>query len=139
MLYSKLIHPPIIKALAAAGHGSKILIADGNYPLATHSNPRAEHIFLNLRPGLVSVTDILETIQTAIPIEAAHVMQPNDGSEPTIFTDFRTLLSSIELQPLERFAFYDFARQFDVALAIASGDQRLYANIMLTIGVVQPV
>ena len=139
MLYTKLIHPPIIKALAAAGHGSKILIADGNYPLATHSNQQAEHIFLNVRPGLVSVTDILETILTAVPIEAAHVMQPNDGSEPAIFIDFRGLLSSIELQPLERFAFYDFARQFDVALAIASGDQRLYANIMLTIGVVQPV
>ena len=37
MLYSTLTHPNILRALAAAGHGSQILIADGNYPLATQT------------------------------------------------------------------------------------------------------
>lgn len=37
MLYTPLTHPTILKVLAMAGHGSKVLIADGNYPLATHT------------------------------------------------------------------------------------------------------
>jgi L-fucose mutarotase len=136
MLQTKLIHPPLLKALAAAGHGSRVLIADGNYPLATHTNRDAEHIYLNLSPGQLSVTTILESLLTAIPVEAVHVMQPADATEPAIFTDFRRALPTLTLQPVERFAFYDLARQYDLALAIASGDQRLYANILLTIGVV---
>jgi L-fucose mutarotase len=39
---------------------------------------------------------------------------------------------------LERFAFYDVARSPNVALVIATGEQRIYANILLTIGVVPP-
>lgn len=34
MLKGKLIHPDIMAALALCGHGDKVLIADGNYPLA---------------------------------------------------------------------------------------------------------
>jgi L-fucose mutarotase len=136
MLLTTLTHPLILKALAGAGHGSKVLIADGNYPLSTGSNPAAEHVYLNLRPGVASVDDILATILTAIPVEAAHVMSPNDGSEPAIFEDFRSLLDPLELEALGRFEFYEMASRPDVALAISSGDQRLYANILLTIGVV---
>lgn len=34
MLTGKLIHPELIHQLSLCGHGSKLLIADGNYPLA---------------------------------------------------------------------------------------------------------
>ena len=37
MLRTDLIHPPLLEALARCGHGSKVLIADGNYPLAEKS------------------------------------------------------------------------------------------------------
>ena len=65
-------------------------------------------------------------------------MVPDDGSEPGIFADFRTLLPGITLQALDRFSFYDAARGPDLALAIATGERRIYANILLTIGVVPP-
>ena len=138
MLKSKLLHPAILSALARSGHGSMVLIPDGNYPFNTGSNPSAEHVFLNLSPGVVSVTQVLEAVLSAVPVEAAHVMQPDDGSEPPIFAEFRQKLPGIELQKLERFAFYDFARSPNVALVVATGDQRLWANILLTIGVVPP-
>ncbi|HTI15999.1 MAG TPA: RbsD/FucU family protein [Dictyobacter sp.] len=138
MLYSKLTHPMILQALAAAGHGSKVLIADGNYPLSTKTFSGAELVYLNLRPGQVTVTDVLETLLTAIPVEAAHVMQPHDGSTPAIYTEFGRLLPAMTLERVERFSFYDLACEPDVALAIETGEQRLYANILLTIGVVQP-
>ena len=136
MLRSTLLQPEILGALGRLGHGSKILIADGNFPFSTGSNPAATHVYLNLRPGLVTVTDVLDTLITAIPVEAAHVMQPADGSTPGIFSEFNDLLPELELERVERFAFYDLARTPDVGLVIATGEERVYANIMLTIGVV---
>ena len=138
MLKTRLLHPGILEALGEAGHGSQVLIADGNYPVRTRSNDAARRVYLNLAPGMVSVTDVLGALVDAIPIEAARVMTPDDGNEPAIFEDFRTLLGGIELERLGRFPFYDAARGPDVALAIATGEQRLYANLLLTIGVVSP-
>ena len=44
--------------------------------------------------------------------------------------------AGLDLTKLERFAFYEAAGTKDVTLTIATGEQRLYANILLTIGVV---
>ena len=138
MLTYQLLHPEILAGLGAAGHGATVLIADGNYPLVTRSHPAARRVYLNLAPDILRVTDVLGVIAGAIPIEAAHVMVPDDGSEPEIFADFRTLLPGLALQALDRFSFYDAARGPDLALAIATGERRIYANILLTIGVVPP-
>ena len=40
MIRGKLIHPEILAALAGAGHGSKVLITDGNFPHATAPRSR---------------------------------------------------------------------------------------------------
>jgi L-fucose mutarotase len=139
MLKTRLLHPQILEALGEAGHGAQVLIADGNYPLLTRSNPAAHRVYLNLAPGQLTVTDVLAVLADAIPIEAAHVMGPDNGDEPGIYADFRGLLPETPLQRLGRFEFYDMARGPDLALAIATGEQRIYANILLTIGVVMPV
>ena len=136
MLRYPLTHPQILHALASAGHGSTVLIADGNYPFKTGSFAGAERVFLNLTRGWPTTTDVLKVLVSAIPIEAAHVMQPADGIDAPIFDEFRELLPGIELQSYERFAFYDAARTPNLALCIATGEQRIYANILLTIGVV---
>jgi L-fucose mutarotase len=137
MLRGKLIHPEILEGLGRAGHGSKILIADGNYPFSTATNPAAKKVFLNLSPGLVSVTDVLKALIEVVPLESVQVMG-KEGAEPSIFQDFHDILpAALELQALERFAFYAAAQQPNVALVIATGEGRTYANILLTIGVVQ--
>jgi L-fucose mutarotase len=138
MLKTRLLHPEILRALGQAGHGAQVLIADGNYPLLTRSSGDAHRVFLNLAPGLVTVTDVLQVLAGAIPIEAAHVMGPDSGEEPGIFAEFRQLLPETPLQRLGRFQFYDMAHGPDLALAIATGEQRIYANLLLTIGVVLP-
>lgn len=138
MLTTRLLHPEILAALGEAGHGATVLIADGNYPLVTRSNPAARRVYLNLEPGKLTVTDVLDVIAGAIPVEAAHVMGPDDGSEPSIYADFRRLLPGTDLTRLGRFEFYDMARDKDCALAVSTGEQRIYANILLTIGVVKP-
>jgi L-fucose mutarotase len=138
MLKTRLLHPGILEALGEAGHGAQVLVADGNYPLLTRSHERAHRVYLNLAPDLLRVTDVLGVISEAIPIEAAHVMIPDSGDEPPIFKDFRQLLPGLDLTPLTRFDFYDAARGPDLALAIATGERRIYANLLLTIGVVPP-
>jgi L-fucose mutarotase len=136
MLRTTLLQPEILSALGRAGHGSKVLIADGNYPFSTGSPATAQKVFLNLKPGMVKVTDVLEALVESIPIETAMVMVPDDKSDQPIFNEFRRILPrQIDLTRTTRFAFYDQARNSDTALVIATGEQRIYANLLLTIGV----
>ena len=136
MIHSKLLHPQILSALAAAGHGAVVLIADSNFPFSTGANPDAERAYLNFAPGMLSAVDVLGVLREIIPIEAAHAMTPDSGPEPSIFSDYRQLLPDIELQTLGRFPFYDAAKSSDTVLVIATGEQRTYACILLTIGVI---
>ncbi len=138
MLRYRLTHPELIGALARAGHGSTVLLADSNYPHATAVGPAARTVYLNLRPGQIPVDDVLECVLSAVPIEAARLMRPDDGSEPPVFADFRRLVAPVVPTLLVRNDFYAAARGPDLAVAVATGDQRLYANILLTIGVVPP-
>ena len=148
MLKGQLIHPEILKVLGRAGHGSKVLIADGNYPFLTKLGPRARLVNLNLMPGLVDGVQVLRALVSAIPIEDAAVMQyATTGpyalhQDPDIWADFRSVLHDagykLTLKAIERFAFYEAAGTPDVALTIATAEQRIYANLLLTIGVVMP-
>jgi L-fucose mutarotase len=137
VLKTQWLHPEILSALATAGHGSRVLIADGNYPFVTGSGASARHVYLNLAPGIVSSTDVLRTLQQVIPIEAAAVMRPESGEEPAIFDEFRRLLpKQVAIESLGRAEFYQAVRDQNTALVIATGEQRIFANLLLTIGVV---
>jgi L-fucose mutarotase len=139
VLRFSLIHPPLLAALAACGHGGKVLIADANYSHSTNVNPRAALIHLNLRPGLVTVDQVLGPVLEAVPVETAHVMRPDDGPELAVFASYRTLLGpGVPLQPLDRLEFYAACREPDLAVCVATGDDRLYANIVLTVGYITP-
>lgn len=138
MLKQRLIHPEILEALAAAGHGSKILITDANYPASTRLGDNAELVYLNLAPGKPTVTEVCDIILTAVPVEEAAVMMPVEGPEPHIFQEFRSLLPDVPLVKYERFEFYEEASGPDTCLQIVTGEQRVYANLLLTLGVVVP-
>jgi L-fucose mutarotase len=147
MLKGPLLHPQIAAALARSGHGSKILIADGNYPHGTKRGPNAEVVYLNLAPGTVSVPEVLKTLLAVVPIEAAEIMDTvktgpyGMKEDPVIWDEFRKILQpaapEVELTKIERFRFYEATCSPDVCLTVATGDQHIYANIMLTIGVVR--
>jgi len=146
MLKTPILHPQILNALGRAGHSSKILIADGNYPHYTKRGPNAEVVYLNFAPGQMNVTDVLSGIANTVPIELAEVMEPaRTGAyamknDPPIFDDFRKIIKArnagLDLTKLERFAFYESAGSKDVALTIATGVQGFNANIVLKIEVV---
>jgi L-fucose mutarotase len=139
MLRFPLIHPPLLAALGAAGHGGRVLLADANYSHSTNVSPRAALIHLNLRPGLVTVDQVLEPVLAAAPVEAVHVMRPDDGGDPPVFGRYRDLLGpGLPLQPLGRLDFYAACREPDLAVCVATGDDRLYANVLLTLGYLTP-
>jgi L-fucose mutarotase len=146
MLKSQLLHPQILEALGRAGHSSKVLIADGNYPFATRLGPRAQLVSLNLSPGVVSGAQALAALVSAVPIEAAAVMQYATtgpyalAGDPPIWEDYARILRSGgfagTVERIERFEFYQAAGTADVVLTIATAEQRIFANLLLTIGVV---
>lgn len=147
MLKGSILHPQILAALGRSGHGSKVLISDGNYPHRTKLGPNAELVCLNLAPGLLGVADVLRVLAKAIPIEAAEIMDtqktgPHAMTEdPPIWAEFRSILAeagvNVPLVKIERLAFYEAAGTRDVCLTIATGEQRIFANLLLTIGVVR--
>ena len=139
MLKGPLTHPALIAALAASGHGSKVLIADGNYPHSTGARDGAVRIYLNLRPGLPTVDDVLDVLTRTIPIESAAVMTPASGEKVAAHQGFRRVLADgTAWTELGRYEFYEECRSDDVAVVIATGEQRVYANLLLTVGVRLP-
>lgn len=148
MLKHTLLHPQITSILARAGHFSKVLIADGNYPAWNTLGPNAELVSLNLMPGVVSSTDVLRALVTAIPIEAANTMGIPPGhpraaqGDPPIWAEFRAIFKQaqlgVEMTPIPQFKFYEAVASPNHVLTIQTADQQLFANLLLTIGVRQP-
>lgn len=144
MLTSHLLHPDLLRVLAASGHGSQVLIADGNYPAATAAHPDAERIYLNVSPGVIDAPTALSAIVSAIVVESVTVMAtaPPHPAEPPIWPEFREVLRRAgqpsELDQLERHAFYQAARCADVSAVVATAETAVYANVLLTIGVRPP-
>ena len=136
MLLTELLHPEILAALASAGHGSRVLLADGHYPASTAVGRQARTVYLNLTPGLLNVSTVLDVLLRTVPIEAAAVMVPPAAEpEPEAIGEYRHRLASVPVEELDRFAFYAQARSDDLALSIVTADVRTYANLLLTIGV----
>ncbi len=139
-MLTRMLQPDILSALGRAGHGSCVLIADGNYPVSTHSPASAARVFLNLRPGLVQVADVLEVLRDTVPIEQATWMATPDGQPAAIHQEFLKLLpAGVPTRSLSRADFYAAVSQPTTALVIATGEERRFANILITIGVVKKV
>lgn len=145
MLKHRLIHPQINAILAKAGHHAKVLIADGNYPASSTMGPNAELVSLNLSPGLVTCTQVLEALVDAVPIEAANTMMyETEGQyalteDPPVWAQYREVFArekvGVELKPIAKWDFYPAVNTPDHVLTIQTGDTQRFANLLLTIGV----
>ena len=144
MLKTSLTHPEILRVLARAGHHSKILIADGNYPASTKRGPHAEVISLNLAPGVVTVVQVLRALLSAVPIDHVNTMgiPPDDPyaqhGEPPVWNEYRAVLreagANLKLEPILKWDFYKHVESADHVLTIQTADQSLWANVLLTMG-----
>jgi len=148
MLKTPVLHPEILSALGSAGHLAKILITDGNYPHNTRVKPGVKIVWANFTPGVIGAAQALKMVADLVPIEDVHVMQPARSGEfamtndPPIWADFRKILRDHsnfrgELSELQKPPFNDLARSEDLCLVIATAETQIYANVLVTIGVVR--
>ncbi len=145
MLKHKLIHPQINEIIGRAGHHSKILIADGNYPSSSKKGPNAEIVCLNLMPGVLNCAQVLEAILSAVPIDEINTMMYTQDdpyaldADPPVWDDYRKVIADagldLELKPINKWDFYDAVATPDHVLTVQTADRQRYANILLSIGV----
>ncbi len=84
MIKFEIIHPQLLAALASCGHKSQILIADSNYACRVNANADATLIHLNLAPGMVPATYIVEKLLTCVNVEHATLMaSPRNSLTPS--------------------------------------------------------
>lgn len=136
----KIISPELIKVLMEMGHGDEIVLADGNFPTVTcgqrvvrcdgHGVPELLDAILELMP--------LDVKYTAKPVGLMEVMA-GDDYKPEIWKSYHEILARHEskqpqIEYIERFEFYERAKK---AFAVVStGENALYANIILKKGIV---
>lgn len=134
----KILSPQLLKILCEMGHGDEIVIADANFPSETNGKRvvRAD--------GLGGV-ELLDAILKMIPLdtyaeENFFLMQTTQGDPtPTIWAEYFETANAnddnLRAANLERFAFYERAK--NAYAVIASGEEAIYANIIIKKGVIQ--
>lgn len=145
MLKHRLIHPEINAVLGAAGHHGKVLIADGNYPASSKIGPNASLVHLNLMPGVLTCNQVLQAVLSAVPVEAVNTMMYETtgqyalSEDPPVWAEYRETMKAaglkLELEPIEKWDFYEAVATEDHVLTIQTADQQRFANVLLTIGV----
>ncbi len=134
----KIVSPTLLKILCEMGHGDEIVIADGNFPAETMGQRvvRAD--------GLDGVK-MLEAVLSLIPLdtyaEENFMLMNTTAGDPTpeIWAEYSVVATSLDdnvrEKKLERFAFYERAK--NAYAVIATGEERIYANIILKKGVIK--
>lgn len=136
----KILSPELVKILMEMGHGDEIVIADGNFPSETigqrvvrcdgHGVPELLDAIMKLFP--------LDTY-TDKPVMLMEVVK-GDPVVPTIWDEYKEIINKYEpenckIEMIERFAFYERAKT--AYAVVATGEEAIYANIILKKGVVK--
>ena len=136
----KILSPQLLKVLCEMGHGDEIVLADGNFP--------SESVGKNavvVRVDGLPLPELLDAVLTLLPLDSyvekpAALMAVGDPCKPDIWDEYREILKKHGENPqniemTERFAFYERAR--NAYAVVATGEERIYANILLKKGVVK--
>lgn len=138
----KILSPELLKVLCEMGHGDRLVIADGNFPVESVGKDAVV-----VRMDGHGTCQVLEAILKLFPLDTYvehpfNLMQvmPGDTVETPIWEEYKDILKKADARgdqaigEIERFAFYEEARK--AYAIIATGEGALYANIMLQKGVV---
>jgi len=142
----KNIHPllngELLNVLRSMGHGDDIVLVDRNFPAVSIANGKPV-----IRLDGVSVTEAASAILSVLPLDTfvdcpvqrIQVVGENQAYMPEVQQEFGAVLKtadskSAEMGSLERFAFYEAAKQ---AFAIVvTGEARGYGCFLLKKGVI---
>ncbi|MBP0956038.1 MAG: L-fucose mutarotase [Oscillospiraceae bacterium] len=136
----KIISPELIKTLMEMGHGDELVIGDGNFPAETYGKRV-------IRCDGHGVPELLDAIMQLFPLDTytekpVMLMEvvPGDPVVPTIWEEYKSIINKYEpenckIDMIERFAFYERAK--NAYAVVATGEEAIYANIILKKGVVK--
>ena len=137
---SPVVNGPLLSVLDRMGHGDEIVLADAHFP-SFSSNATV------LSAAGIGVTTLLDGILPLLEIDT-YVADPlvmvepvpGDSMDPEVLADYRAALArhaptAAPIVFLERFAFYERAKA--TYATIATGERRLYANIIVKKGVIR--
>jgi len=136
-----LLSPDLLSTLRAMGHGDEIALVDANFPAASSGRPvvRAEGSTVT---AVAAAVLSLMPLDEFVPCAAFHMQVVDDPqAQMPIFEEFRALLRKFEpkmakLEGIERFAFYERVRR--CFAVVATGERRLYGNLILKKGILRP-
>jgi L-fucose mutarotase len=135
---SPLLSPELLATLCRMGHGDEIVLADAQFP-GERMGRRC------LRADGLPVAGLLEAILPLFCldtyVEASVTMMAaveGDTVDPAVEASYRTVIDrhwpeAAAIARLERFAFYDRARE--AYAVVMTGDTAKYGNVILTKGV----
>jgi L-fucose mutarotase len=135
-----LLGPELLAILRAMGHGDEIVIADANFPAAALARAL-------VRADGVDAVRMARAIASLLPLDdftpaAAFRMAVVDDPDavPDIVAAFAEVLVESgyagPIEATERSAFYERAR--GAFAVVATGETRLYGNLILKKGVIRP-
>jgi L-fucose mutarotase len=133
-----ILSPDILHGLRAMGHGDEVVIADGSFPAETVARRLVRMEAADLQRMLGAVLSVLPIDES----EPDPVLGMEVIGNPTEVMPAHTLIRDAlgrvagghGLTLLERFAFYDRARQ--ASLVIATGERLFYGNVIIRKGTV---
>ena len=133
-----ILTPDLLKILMEMGHGDELVIADGNFPAETFGQRV-------IRADGLGGEELLEAILKLIPLDTYakdnyFLMQTVEGDPtPEIWAKYDKIAEenddNVRKAYLERFEFYERAKK--AYAVIASGEEAIYANIILKKGVIK--
>lgn len=135
-----LLAPDLLHALASMGHGDSIVVCDANFP--AHSVAGARPLIQlpgsGLAPALAAILSVLplDTFGDAPVLrmaQAGDAYTLSDAQREAVDTVFSRLEPVPRVGALERFAYYEQARQ--AYAVVQTGDPRPYGNFILRKGV----
>jgi L-fucose mutarotase len=134
-----LLTPELLMILQAMGHGDEIALVDANFPAKSNSRRL-------VRLDGVDASQALTAVLSVLPLDSfvkapANCMQVVGKPKeiPPAIADFQTIVDKLspvktKIARIERFGFYERAKT--CFAIVATSDRRLYANIILTKGVI---
>lgn len=122
------------------GHGDEIVIADGNFPAASHTVRliRADgHGIPEMVSALLQLFPLDQYVERPV---ALMDRVPGDTIQTPIWQEYRRILDAggyrdTTFEMLDRFDFYDRAK--NAYAVVATGERAQYANILLKKGVIK--
>jgi L-fucose mutarotase len=136
-----LLGPELLAILRAMGHGDELAVVDANFPAAA-SAKRLVRLDGIAAPLVVAAVLSVLPLDDFVDSPATRMAVVGDpAAVPEICREFAALVDQavgrkLPLAAIDRFAFYQRAR--DAFAIIATGETRLYGNLLLRKGVIRP-